>query len=943
MTTISAVPGRRRTLAVVVAGASSILALAVMAGGLYWVRGRNPEPLRGPDQHPAPALAASDDQARGSIRFDASQSIDPGPELTVTVDAPPGATEMQVGFDPTFSTVAWQPVAPSLRARTDDTGFQMLFGRFRSGPGSVPSPISVDGVTVDPTYQAATASAHGLHRASWVRPLTSGTVMVRIEAGRVQRGVQQPYDFDQPPSGDQVGGWFGIKGWFGPTTVQRDGQLYGRQVAGSDDLLRPFDSLVGRPLAVADLVAGQWRITSPDDPAYASAQAPVMIGGMSRPAGTGVGPDDKLIVPLVHDLVLRLPQPLQVGRHYRIEPPADLVEAVDLAVAPTDVSPAVHANQNGYAPGDRLKVAYLSGLPDAVFTDAVFTNAVFTNEVFTNGKPPDAGRPVYAEGTAFGVVEVESGRTVYRGQTTGRSGGAELGQGDLTGSAVFELDFSAVDEPGRYQVCVDGVGCSEEFPVRATVWRDLTVTVARAMYHQRSGLALGPPFTAIGRPRPFHPDDGKVVNDSTFRALDGADRDQGQVFAGLVNGQQPTVVADAWGGHFDAGDWDRRIQHLYYVRAVAELVQRRPQVLAQLDLDIPESGDAVPDLLDEGLWSLDFYRRLQGPDGSIRGGVEGSEHPQTDNTSWSDDLALFAFAPDAWSSYLYAGVAAQVAVALAPYDQQRADGYALSAQQAMTWAEAQQPEPRYAELIRSERSVAAAALVQLTGNQHWRDVFVEATDLDDGVDRFLSCHEHGRCDAAWIYWSTDPAWTDPELRSLIEQSFIATADEILAGADTTAFGWTLANTSVPLIWGLGVGGAPKATALVRAYEITGDERYREGALRSAAVSLGANPMNTVYLTGVGRNPVGHPLIVDVANGGLPVWAGTPVYGDHQLNHGADEGWVDNVVLGPAGVRPLGAQLPYLWQWFDVSNVAMFNEFTVFQSHAEAIYTFGLLS
>ena len=102
-------------------------------------------------------------------------------------------------------------------------------------------------------------------------------------------------------------------------------------------------------------------------------------------------------------------------------------------------------------------------------------------------------------------------------------------------------------------------------------------------------------------------------------------------------------------------------------------------------------------------------------------------------------------------------------------------------------------------------------------------------------------------------------------------------------------------------------------------------------------------MNTSYITGIGRNPVGHPLIVDVAAGGLPVWAGTPVYGPHRLNSLEDDSWIDDVALGPAGVQPLGEDLPYLWQWFDVSHVAVFNEFTVFQSHAEAIYAFGLLA
>jgi endoglucanase len=828
---------------------------------------------------------------------------------------------MEVGTDPTFTTATWTPVAATATVTPAGQGYQIVFARFRAPDGAV-SPVSVDGVTLDATYAEATASVAGLHRASWVRPLSSTVVIMRIEAGRLERGVAQPYALQRPPPGDRVEGRFPrFWRWEGVARVQRDGKPFGRQVAGNAGLLRPYDRLLGRPLPIEELLAGPWRITSGDDPAYGGGLAPTGLERTSRPSATGQGPDG-LVVPVVHDIAIELPEPLLAGHHYRIEPPGDLIEPYDLAVERFTISPAVHVNQHGYGTDDELKVAYLSAPLPAMLPTGL-----------TLG---------YGAGMAFQVVDAATGRPALSGSTTARPGGAELGRGDLTGTPVYELDFSRLDQAGRYQVCVAGVGCSEAFPVTVTAWRDLAVIVARAMYQQRSGIAQGPPYTSIARPRPRHSDDGNVVRDSSFRLIDGSE-DQAAAFAGLVAGRLPGVVPGAWGGHFDAGDWDRRIQHLYYARAVAEVVEARPQLFGQLDLDLPESGDAVPDLLDEALWSLDLYRRMQGPDGSIRGGVEASEHPQPDNTSWTDSLALFAYAPDPWSSYLYAGVAAELAHSLAAYDPARADGYLQSARAAMRWAEAQGEEPAQADQIRAERSVAAAALLQATGERQWNNVFLDATDLDQGVDRFLSCHEHGRCDAAWIYWTTDPALTDPAVRALAGDSIVATAEEIVAGAETTSFGWTVENTSVPLIWGLGAGGTPHVTALVRAAEVSGEGRFRQAAERSAAVALGANPLNTVFITGVGQQPVRSPLIVDADDGGLPVWPGTPVYGPHQLAGNGAEDWIDGYVLGPAGTRPLARQLPYLWQWFDVSNVAQFNEFTVYQSHADALYAFAMLA
>jgi len=926
--------GRRRWRGPLLVIGAVCLAMAVgvasVVGVHEWRQRALPSPLRGPDQRTVPGLdVAPTPVPRGAIAIRADGLTVPGPDLTLDIDPPPGSTEMAIGFDATFTSADWQPVHRRATLTAPAQGYQLVYARFRSGADAALSPISVDGITLDATWEAATASASasGRHRPSWVRPLSDSLVMVRIEAGRLERGVVQPYDFHDPPPGDDVQGAFPfLWDWEGVPRVIRDGRPFGRQVAGSDRLLRPYDRLVGRPLDADELATGAWRITSPDDPAYGpDGTAPTGLAVTSRPSGSGTGPRGPLVVAMVHDVTVGLPGALVPGRHYRLDPPGDLVEPIEWTAGGTgEISPAVHVNQNGYAPDDGLKVAYLSGpLPSGLPAGA------------------DLG---YRVGMGFRVIDARTGSGVLSGTTTARPGGDELGRGDLTGTPVFELDLSALGTPGRYQACVEGVGCSVAFDVRPSVWRDLTVTVARAMFHQRSGLALGPPYTSIVRPRPRHPDEGTVVV-ATSLTLSGAGR-SADLFAELVAGRQGGQVVDgAWGGHFDAGDWDRRIEHLWYTRAAAELVDRRPELFAPLDLDLPESGDAVPDLLDEGLWSLDLYRRMQQPDGAVRGGIEASEHPQPDTTSWTDDLALLAYAPDAWASYLYAGVAAEASHVLSRYDADRARGYLGSALAAMQWAETQPvaDDPELAAAVAGQRSVAAAALLWASGDRRWHDVFLAATDLDDPeAVGPLACHEHTRCDAAWLYWRADPALTDPGLRSGIAEAIVANAETLLAAQATVAFGWAVDDPEVPLIWGLGLGGAPHVTALVRAYEITGDERFRAGAERAAAASLGANPLDTVLVTGVGTNPTRSPLIVDVADGGLPVWPGTPVFGMHRVDPAA-ESWIDGYNLGPAGTRPRGADLPYAWQWFDASTIPQMNEFTVHQSHGAALYAFGMLA
>ncbi len=845
------------------------------------------------------------------------------PRLTVAVEPPDGAVMMQVSDDPSFLGTAWQPVADQVDVEVRGVGYQMVFARFELGDNTI-SQTSVVGADIDPTWEAAISSATGPHQPSWVRPFSSTELVVRFEAGRILPGSLEAYDLNNPAPGDDLDNNGGLR------RVRRNGEVLGHQVSARTDVIRAPDVLLGESLDVDGIIGGTWEITSSDDPAFANGVTPVSVRHVARPSDGGLDGDRQRIWAVVHDLVITLPQPLQPGATYRITAPGT---APGILAYETDsvLSPAVRINQVGFAPDDRPKTAFVAGWFDGMGDTAV-----------ANSEP------------TFRVYD-RAGAEVFQG--TGAlqpTGGDELGLGDLSGTTVVRLDFSPVTEPGHYRVCVDGVGCSHEFEIADDVWSGLATTVARAAYHQRSGLQLGPPHTAFVRPRGFHPDDGIVTLHSDYTLLSAQTETENTNFERLAELRTNEVVDGAWGGHFDAGDWDRRIQHLWFVRNAAQLVMLYPEPYGTLSLNIPESGDQVPDLLDEALWSLELFERMQRDDGAIRGGIESSEHPPPNAASWVDDLAVLAYAPDRYSTYVYAGVAAEFSVALRPYDPARADELLASARRAMEWAEQGQAsasagpadgaQTADADLrIGQQRSVAAAAMLMATGESQWHELFVStATFLGDG-DTTMSCHAHTRCDAGWLYLQADESVTDPAIRQQIRDRFLASADSLVDVGRQTAYGWTLENPSVPLIWGLGVGGAPKGSGLMRAYVLSGDERYRSAALRTVSVSLGANPLGRAMLTGVGDDPVRFPQINDIKNGGIPAWPGTPIYGFHDLNSLTDEQWVVDDVLGPAGVSPSPTELPYLWEWYDIDSVAQYNEFTMHQSHGEALLVFGLLA
>ncbi len=468
------------------------------------------------------------------------------------------------------------------------------------------------------------------------------------------------------------------------------------------------------------------------------------------------------------------------------------------------------------------------------------------------------------------------------------------------------------------------------------------MTVARAMYHQRSGTTLEAPYTAVNRPRPYHPEDGVVVVQSKNTLMENGNGldDQADRFAELGKDASTTAVAEAWGGHFDAGDWDRRIQHLHYMQSAIDLVELFPEVFAELNLDIPESGNKIPDVLDEGLWDLDLYRRLQLPDGSIRGGIEADDHPIEHQTSWTQQQPTYVYAPDPYATYIYAAVAAQAAQVLQKYDQALSDTYRASSLAAMKWAQAQKIPAPFTEQIDTLRAVAAAALYRLTADTQWQDVFVAMSTLDDGPLDLLGCHGYDLCNSTWIYARTDHATVRADVKRNAVESFRRNADALVAGQDTTAFGWTIEHPYIPLVWGLGPS-IPKVIGLARAYELLGDKRWCSAAVRSASFAGGANPMDMTFVTGLGQRNPRTPLVVDSLEDGIPFWPGTPVFGLHTMTKGSDD-WIDQYFLRPDTI-PTADQTPYLHSWYGLSNVAPMSEFTVFQSHAVALFGFGYLA
>ncbi len=498
----------------------------------------------------------------------------------------------------------------------------------RKGPSAMISRLGLPFVSVilccSMTLVAAGQPPEIIHLAT-VAPDTLG---ITAQAGRIEYGRQVSYERQD---GDQ------IRGDEKDRQVFRQGKFLGWLVGRQQKLVYTADTLEGQSLDTrwAD-DPGSYSLSSADDTDFTQPSAPVAVYRKTKPSDFGRQQAWGFFAPSRHVLYLKFAKPLKPGRSYRLDFQGDKLPSQSFRHDPrSQRSEAVHVSQIGFRGDDPVKTAFLSCWLGS-------------------------GGPLkYSPALKFELLDDRTGETVFEGNTKLSKAAGEKDEDaykkNYSGVDVYEMEFSQCCQPGVYRVYVAGVGCSYRFEIKEKAWQEAFFVSARGFYHQRSGIALGPPYTSFDRPRCFSPDGGLIVWHSTCPLMDsanginalGTDKDN---FGNLVKGKTDQKVSDAWGGYMDAGDWDRRIQHLIVTRYLVELADLFPDYFGNLTLNIPESGNQLPDIVDEGLFNLDCYRRMQMPEGGIRGGIESSEHPRHGEGSWQESLDVMAYAPGIWSS-----------------------------------------------------------------------------------------------------------------------------------------------------------------------------------------------------------------------------------------------------------------------------------------------------
>lgn len=209
---------------------------------------------------------------------------------------------------------------------------------------------------------------------------------------------------------------------------------------------------------------------------------------------------------------------------------------------------------------------------------------------------------------------------VFSGTLVPWNGGATHVQ---SGDRGWWFDFSSVTTTGSYYIfdVVNNAG-SYRFEINSNVYTELLKVASRMYFYQRVNQAKQPPYV-----------DSRWSDASSFESPN-----QDRAARSRWDKTNPATARDVSGGWYDAGDYNKYITFAFGPMCnLMETFRMHPAYFAD-NYTIPESGNGIPDILDEVKWEMDFFKRMQDATGThglfLKVGADNynsGSPPSTDN------------------------------------------------------------------------------------------------------------------------------------------------------------------------------------------------------------------------------------------------------------------------------------------------------------------------
>jgi len=254
-----------------------------------------------------------------------------------------------------------------------------------------------------------------------------------------------------------------------------------------------------------------------------------------------------------------------------------------------DLTERIHIDQFGYQPDSKKY--------------AIFSNP----EIGFNASES------YTPGSTIQVIDVVTELAVFTGTAQEWNNGNVHSQ---SGDSGWQFDFSSVTTAGNYYIYDEQNNTkSYDFTISESVYNDVIKAATKMFYYNRCNMDKVAPYA-----------DTKWLDSDNFN---NPLQDANCRF--IEDPNNSALEKDLSGGWFDAGDYNKYVtfthstlHHLLYAYS------ENSSIFAD-DWNIPESGNNIPDLLDEINWEMEWLEKMTNTDGSV--------HIKMGNKNYSENVS----------------------------------------------------------------------------------------------------------------------------------------------------------------------------------------------------------------------------------------------------------------------------------------------------------------
>lgn len=456
-----------------------------------------------------------------------------------------------------------------------------------------------------------------------------------------------------------------------------------------------------------------------------------------------------------------------------------------------------------------------------------------------------------AGGRTFSIFDKNKKEVVYTGVTKDSS------HKSLSGNVTSVADFSSFSEAGEFVLIIDQVGKSHPFSIRNQVNSDLANASLKAFYFQRASTEIKSTYAGKWARPLAHPDKVVMIHPS----------------ASSVNDKEGEFISASF-GWYDAGDYNKYIVNSgITVGTLLSLYEDFPTFFQDRKLDIPESENATPDILDEIRWNLDWMIAMQDSnDGGVyhkltSANFEGIIAPEEAKSQ------RYVVAKSTAATLDFAAVMAQASRVYKAIYPEKAIIYLKAAEKAWAWS-IQNPEIVYDQNALNKQYTPAIT-TGAYGDAKLDDEWVWAA-----AELYVTTHN-------LVYWeclkSADqrfvlPSWNSVSwlgfyslLRhqsqisnlpqdwiSMLKINLLEAARNIVKEESENAFHTAMGTNPRDFVWGSNSVAANQGIMLLYAYMYSDEKSFVTAAQDNLDYLLGRNATGYSYVTGFGSQTPLHP-------------------------------------------------------------------------------------